>query len=608
MYTVIIIDNEISFLLSLFGSRERFCLFISLLLSVPFYTSFLLFSVFPFFLHCISLVLGFFSTRHPLKFLFFLTYSASSEEMVYILDQQLIVFYVLTLKLRETIEANFCKPQAKLIAMPFLPSLHKSNPETKPDHKPQLPPPQPLDSPWIISIIEKINQARQDEASSTWDTQSIYRVPKTLRDVDPTAYTPKIVSIGPYHRGCRHLSTMDRHKWRSLHRVLDRTGHDVRLYLDAARSLEVNARSCYEAPISMSSDDFVETLVLDSIFALELFRGVALKGFQGLGYSPNDPVFTVSGIMFSLQHDMIMLENQLPLFVLDRILSLQDDCEPSRSNRVASLAINFFKDLMPTEEFDPTVSSDTLYKAGRSGGALHCLDVFRRSLLPHHTPASCPRPSFRSEQSAQPVEFACPMPFSDACLLPIDDERYQQLIHCVADLRDAGIKFRRRTGVPFWDIEFKDGVLYIPRLFIQDGTKSLFLNLIAFEQCHLECGNHITSYISFMDYLINSKVDVGYLHDKEIIEHWLGSDKEVVDMFNQLCHEVVIDSDDCYLLKISMQVNRYYSNKCNTWRASFNQKYFSNPWAFISLMAAVVLLLLTALQTFYTVYPYFKPK
>ncbi|KAI0494868.1 hypothetical protein KFK09_025027 [Dendrobium nobile] len=169
--------------------------------------------------------------------------------MVYLLNQQLIVFYVLTLKLRETIEANFCKPQAKPISMPFLPSLHKSNPETKPDHTPQLPP--PLDSPWIISIIEKINQARQYEASSTWDTQSIYRVPKSLRDVDQTAYTPKIVSIGPYHRGCRHLSTMDRHKWRSLHRVLDRTGHDVRLYLDAARSLEKHARSCYEAPISM---------------------------------------------------------------------------------------------------------------------------------------------------------------------------------------------------------------------------------------------------------------------------------------------------------------------------------------------------------------------
>ncbi|KAI0494862.1 hypothetical protein KFK09_025008 [Dendrobium nobile] len=487
--------------------------------------------------------------------------------MVYLLDEQLIVFYILTLKFKENMEANLCIPQANPIARPIPLGLYKYNSAFKPLLKsqplPLPPPPRPPPPPPIISkFLEKINQARQDEASSHWETQSIYRVPKSLRDVDQTAYTPKIVSLGPYHRGRRRFRTMDRHKWRSLYRVLDRTGHDVRLYLDAARFLEDRARSCYEAPISMSSDAFVESLVLDSIFALELFRGVTREGFRGLGYSPDDPVFAVRGIMHSLQRDMIMLENQLPLFVLDWILALQLGYDPSRAYLVAPLALRFFNPLMPTEELlCPTASSDTLYEDGSSGGALHCLDVFRRSLLPLPTPASCPRPSFHSEQSARPVEFACPMLCSDACLPPMADERHQQFIPCVADLRDAGIKFWRRTGVLFWDIEFKDGVLCIPRLFIQDGTKSLFLNLTAFEQCHLECGNHITSYLSFMDNLIDSEVDVGYLHEKEIIEHELGSDKEVVDMFNRLCQKVVFDSDDSFLSKLSVQVNRYYSSK-----------------------------------------------
>ncbi|PKU77136.1 UPF0481 protein At3g47200-like [Dendrobium catenatum] len=540
--------------------------------------------------------------------------------MVYLLDQQQIVFYVLTLKLRETIEANLCIPQANPIARPIPLGLYKYNSAFKPLLKsqplpllqppPPPPPPPPFDSPRIISkFLEKINQARQDEASSHWETQSIYRVPKSLRDVDKTAYTPKIVSIGPYHRGRRRLRTMDCHKWRSLYHALDRTGHDVHLYLDAARFLEDRARSCYVAPISMSSDDFVETLVVDSIFSLELFRGVAREGFEGLKYSPNDPVFTDHDIMHSLQHDMIMLENQLPLFVLDWILALQDGCEPSRSYRVAPLALCFFNPLMPTDEpLPPTASSDPLYEAGSSGGALHCLDVFCRSLFPCPTPASIPRLTCRGKQSARSFAAACPTPFSEAWWLPIPDKRRQQLIHCVADLRDAGIKFRRRTGVQFWDIKFKDGVLYIPRLFIHDGTKSLFLNLIAFEQCHLECGNHITSYLTFMDNLINSEVDVRYLHDNEIIENWLASDGEVADMFNLLCQEVVLDRHDCYLSELSHEVNRYYNSKWNTWRASFNHKYFSNPWAFISLIAVVVLLLLTATQTFYTVYAYYKPK
>ncbi|PKU70775.1 UPF0481 protein [Dendrobium catenatum] len=457
-----------------------------------------------------------------------------------------------------------------------------------------------------MSIIEKINQARQGEASSPWETLSIYRVPNAsvtlIRSLTPLRLSPSAPTTADAAAFAPWI-----HKWRSLYHALDRTGRDVRLYLDAARFLEDRARSCYEAPISMSSDAFVESLVLDSIFALELFRGVAREGFRGLGYSPNDPVFAVRGIMHSLQRNMIMLENQLPLFVLDWILTLQLGYEPSGSYLVAPLSLRFFNPLMPTDELlRPTASSGPLYEVD-SGGALHCIDVFRHNLLPCPTPASIPRLTCRGKQSARPFAAACPTPFSDAWWLPITNKRRWQLIHRVVDLRDAGIKFRRRTGVRFWDIEFKDGVLYIPCLLIHDGTKSLFLNLIVFEQCHLECDNHITSYLTFMDNLINSDVDVRYLHANEIIEHWLGSDGEVAVMFNRLCQEVMFDRHDCYLSELLEQV-RYYNNKWNTWRASFNHKYFSNPLAFISLIAVVVLLLLIAAHTVYTVYPYYKPK
>ncbi|KAK3022324.1 hypothetical protein RJ639_046182 [Escallonia herrerae] len=112
------------------------------------------------------------------------------------------------------------------------------------------------------------------------------------------------------------------------------------------------------------------------------------------------------------------------------------------------------------------------------------------------------------------------------------DKHRQQLIHCVTELREAGIKFKKRKTDRFWDVKFKNGILRIPRLLIHDGTKSLFHNLIAFEQCHLDSSNEITSYVIFMDNLINSPEDVGYLHYCGIIEHWLGSDAEVADLFN----------------------------------------------------------------------------
>ncbi|CAM8953834.1 unnamed protein product [Rhodiola kirilowii] len=111
-----------------------------------------------------------------------------------------------------------------------------------------------------------------------------------------------------------------------------------------------------------------------------------------------------------------------------------------------------------------------------------------------------------------------------------------------------------------------------------------------------------------MDNLINSPADVGYLHYCGIIEHWLVSDAEVADLFNRLCQEVVFDTSNSYLSSMSDDVNRYYNHRWNSWRASLKHNYFSNPWAIISFFAAVILLLLTLAQTFYSVYGYYRPR
>ncbi|GMH25221.1 hypothetical protein Nepgr_027064 [Nepenthes gracilis] len=60
--------------------------------------------------------------------------------------------------------------------------------------------------------------------------------------------------------------------------------------------------------------EFIEMMVLDRCFILELFRGVAV-GFKDLRYASNDPMFSVRVTMHSSQRDMIMLENQIPLFL-----------------------------------------------------------------------------------------------------------------------------------------------------------------------------------------------------------------------------------------------------------------------------------------------------
>ncbi|KAG2263498.1 hypothetical protein Bca52824_070577 [Brassica carinata] len=313
---------------------------------------------------------------------------------------------------------------------------------------------------------------------------------------------------------------MDRHKWRAVNRILKRTNQNIKTYIDAMRELEEKTRACYEGPLGLSSNEFVEMLVLDGCFVLELFRG-AVEGFTELGYARNDPVFAMRGSMHSIQRDMIMLENQLPLFVLNRLLELQLGTK-NKTGLVAQLAVRFFDPLMPTDEpmtktdqskLENYLAGDKAFDPFADMGELHCLDVFRRSLL-----RSSPKPEPRLSRRRWSRNTR------------VADKRRQQLIHCVTELKEA-------------------------------GTKSLFLNLIAFELCHIDSSNDITSYIIFMDNLIDSHEDVSY----------------------------------------------YTTAKWNAWRAALKHKYFNNPWAVVSFCAAVILLVLTLCQSFYGVYAYYKP-
>lgn len=248
--------------------------------------------------------------------------------MVAVFNKELLSWYLITLKLKETLESGIPSspnsgnrstefPQQQQEPTEALQVVINEDGE-KFEEEPNSP-----TSEWVVTIKEKLDEAGQEDVASSWSKLSIYKIPHYLRDGsgDDKSFAPQIVSIGPYHHGKKRLRPMDCHKWRSLNHVLKRTKHDIELYLNSMKEIEERARSCYEGPISLSSNEFVEMLVLDGCFVLELFRG-ATEGFKQLGYSRNDPVFAMRGSMHSIQRDMIMLENQLPLFVLDRLWEL----------------------------------------------------------------------------------------------------------------------------------------------------------------------------------------------------------------------------------------------------------------------------------------------
>ncbi|XP_035546528.1 uncharacterized protein LOC108994244 [Juglans regia] len=153
------------------------------------------------------------------------------------------------------------------------------------------------------------------------------------------------------------------------------------------------------------------------------------------------------------------------------------------------------------------------------------------------------------------------------------------------------------TSESILDIKFNDGVLKIPPLLIQETTEIAFRNLIAFEQCYTDCEAWLTSYAILIDNLINTTKDVDILCKSEIIHSW-SNRKEAVQFFNKLYHNTYVKT--FYYGRLCNNVNGYCNRRCPRWRAVLVRNYFNTPWAFLSTLAAIILLILSFSQTLYT--------
>jgi hypothetical protein len=97
-----------------------------------------------------------------------------------------------------------------------------------------------------------------------------------------------------------------------------------------------------------------------------------------------------------------------------------------------------------------------------------------------------------------------------------------------------------------------------------------------------------------------------------IIENAVGSDKAVAKLFNRISKNLMQvpeatsvhqELDDVHRL-----VNAYCRNPWNMWRGNLIHTYFRRPWAFLSLAAAIVLLVMAVTQPVYTVLQFYQPQ
>lgn len=361
---------------------------------------------------------------------------------------------------------------------------------------------------------------------------NICRVPADIRSTNASSYDPKLISIGPLHHG-RHPETkhMEEVKLLYLHDLLGREGerattavdsssNQLNRYADAILRLEDEARREYSVDQGVengTSEEFVEMLLVDGCFVVEFL----LKRAEGKVGKPLNTGHL--WYMPCLRRDLLLLENQIPLFILETIL----EHSSFTSHALLDLALHYLcKGRIGKEMLVP-------YKV------YHLLHLSYLCLMLQRTTP----PAGRS-----------------ICKKP-------RMLPSATELREAGVVFGKKdVGGCYLDVcfDFDTGKMEIPMVHVQGSSSSEFRNFLALEQCCPDVGNSFTSYVVFMANLIKTEQDVALLRRLGIVETKLGSDADLAMFFNGLQSGLCFDFDSHYLVGMFVDVLNYYNNNTTT--------------------------------------------
>ncbi|KAL5555125.1 hypothetical protein UlMin_037361 [Ulmus minor] len=184
----------------------------------------------------------------------------------------------------------------------------------------------------------------------------------------------------------------------------------------------------------------------------------------------------------------------------------------------------------------------------------------------------------------------------------------------VQELKAAGIELKPSKSSCLKKVSFKPGLLSgclrLRPVLVDNSTAGKLLNLIAYEMCpdyHCKTTGDsesydygISSYLSFLDSLIDIEQDVKDLRAANILRHRLSSDADVANLFNEISPNSL--PEDAYR-DVNSQIQKYYERKIPIWIAQFRQQHLSSPWTLLALLAAAVALILTGIQTYFAIDP-----
>ncbi|XP_010467974.1 PREDICTED: putative UPF0481 protein At3g02645 [Camelina sativa] len=501
---------------------------------------------------------------------------------------------------------------------------------------------------WVIDVRKSLD-AELEEHDLEQVTVSIFNVPKALMCSHPDSYTPHRVSIGPYYCLRPELHEMERYKLMIARKIRNQCNnssfrfHDL---VERLQSMEIKIRACYHKYIGFNGETLLWIMAVDSSFLIEFLKIYSFKKVETLinrvGHN-------------EILRDIMMIENQIPLFVLRKTLEFQLGSIESADDLLVSVLTGLCKDLSPlviSFEDDEILKAqchecnhilDFLYqmivprieeeeelieeeenRVNDNGGnravrflreikqqfkrvfASQTADLILRfpwriiSNLPGFMALKLSADYLFTRQEHEAATTATSGSDPDIEKPPLVEEL---AIPSVSDLHKAGVRFKPTTNGNVSTVSFdsNSGQFHLPVINLDINTETVLRNLVAYEASNTSGPLVFTRYTELINGIIDSEEDVRLLREQGVLVSRLKSDKEAAEMWNGMSKSVRLTKVG-FLDKTIEDVNRYYTGRWKVKIGRLVEVYVYGSWQILAFLAAVLLLMLVSLQLFSLVF------
>ncbi|XP_010250392.1 PREDICTED: putative UPF0481 protein At3g02645 [Nelumbo nucifera] len=521
---------------------------------------------------------------------------------------------------------------------------------------------------WVSQIRRTLDEELEDDNGST--PVCIFNVPKTLMSSKPESYIPQQVALGPYHYWRPELYEMERYKLSAAKRTQKQLQCIKFQHLvDQLTKLEPRIRSCYHKYLDFNGETLAWMMAVDASFLLEFLQIYAIKEGKIL-------TRVSKSAHNAILRDIVMLENQIPLFLLRKILECQFLSLETADGVLFSMLTGLCTELSPFKMID---NFPRIHVSER----FHLLDFLYHMIVPmseeqqseineaDDDQGSNPTDDRGEEETfaksnhvkqlldeiwkllsklnkgpvrylkqalvSKPVKLVLKLPWAIITRLPgfsilkqpveyyfftqdKEDVKPENgassstnnankpplieeiTIPSVTELYKSGIRFSLTTGdITTISFDEKTVTFYLPTISLDVNTEVVLRNLVAYEASAASGPLVFTRYTELMNGIIDTKEDVELLRERGIVLNRLKSDEEVANLWNGMSKSVRLTKVPL-LDKVIEDVNRYYSSRWKVKAGKFMKAYVFGSWQFLTLVAAIMLLLLMTLQAFCSVY------